>query len=257
MTTHRDTPVVPAASGVVDEWSEQGGRRDRCRRWCGRRHCRSAARDRGRCRPLDTDADELERVVGSLDPFGERLSFFAADIRDESQVNALAEHALKRSGRLHGWVNNAGTIELGPALETSRAAVVRQLDTNVVALLQCCQAAARAIGETGGAIVNVASNAGEVGFPDMVGYNASKAAVINLTRSLAEEWAGRGVNVNAVFPGSVRTAMLRRVAQYHAGKNHLETDEVLESFVPHQLGEPSSLSRWVVWSCFFCQTLRR
>ncbi|MCB1496815.1 MAG: SDR family oxidoreductase, partial [Bauldia sp.] len=64
----------------------------------------------------------------------------------------------------------------------------------------------------GGAIVNIASNAGKVGFGNMAAYNASKAAVINLTRSLAGEWAAAGVNVNAVCPGSVATPMLREVA---------------------------------------------
>jgi len=198
----------------------------------------------------DIDAEELAKTAESLDPSGERLGSYAADLGDEAQVNSLAEHALERFGSLHGWVNNAGTIELGPALETARDAVVRQLDTNVVALLQCCQAAVRAMAGAGGAIVNVASNAGKVGFPEMVAYNASKAAVINLTRNLAEEWAGRGINVNAVCPGSVRTAMLRRVAQYHAEKNHLETDEVLASFVSRQLGraiEPVEVGRVVVF----------
>ena len=75
-----------------------------------------------------------------------------------------------------------------------------------------CQAALRAFAGRSGAIVNIASNAGKVGFPNMAAYNATKAAVINLTRSLAREWAPLGVNVNAVCPGSVATPMLMEVA---------------------------------------------
>lgn len=200
----------------------------------------------------DTAAEGLRRVASNLDPSGHRLSFFAADICEQAQVEALAEHALERFGNLYGWVNNAGVLELGPALETTRGALVRQLEVNVVGLLQCCQVAARAIGRgsSGGAIVNVASNAGKVGFPDMVGYNASKAAVINLTRNLAREWAGLGINVNAVCPGSVRTSMLRQVAEHVAEKDGLATDEVLQSFVPHQLGraiEPVEVGRVIVF----------
>jgi NAD(P)-dependent dehydrogenase (short-subunit alcohol dehydrogenase family) len=197
----------------------------------------------------DIDSDGLAAVAKSFQGPSERLAIFAADIGEESHVNALSEHALERFGRLYGWVNNAGTVELSPALQTTRASFVGQLNTNVVALFQCCQAAARAIG-TAGAIVNVASNAGKVGFPDMVGYNASKAAVINLTRNLAEEWASSGINVNAVCPGSVSTPMLRRVAEYVAGKNDLDTDEVLAGFISHQLGraiDPLEVGRVVVF----------
>jgi len=200
----------------------------------------------------DAHSDQLEHALRSFDVPRDRLSSFVANICDEAQVNALAEHALERFGKLYGWVNNAGTIELGPALETTRTAVLTQLDTNVVALFQCCQAAVRAIlgGKSGGAIVNVASNAGKVGFPHMIGYSASKAAVINLTRNLAEEWAPLDINVNAVCPGSVRTAMLRRVAEYHAERNGLQTDEVLAGFISHQLSraiEPVEVGRVVVF----------
>jgi len=200
----------------------------------------------------DVHSEELEQASNSFDVPGDRLSFFAANICDEAQVDALADHALERFGKLYGWVNNAGTIELGPALETARNSIVAQLDTNVVALFHCCQAAVRAIlrGGSGGAIVNVASNAGKVGFPDMVGYSASKAAVINLTRNLAEEWAPLGINVNAVCPGSVRTAMLRRVVEYHATLQNVETDEVLAGFISHQLNraiEPVEVGRVVAF----------
>ena len=197
----------------------------------------------------DIDSDALSATANSLKATSENLAVFAADICQESNINALAERALERFGSLYGWVNNAGRVELSPALETSRETVVRQFEVNVVALFQCCQAAARAIG-AGGAIVNVASNAGKVGFADMVGYNASKAAVINLTRNLAEEWATRRINVNAVCPGSVSTPMLRQVASYVAEKNDLDTDQVLEGFISHQLGraiEPLEVGKVIVF----------
>ena len=99
------------------------------------------------------------------------------------------------------------------------------------------QAAFRAFGGKGGAIVNIASNAGKVGFPNMAAYNASKAAVINLTRSLAREWADRDINVNAVCPGSVATPMLREVADELAAKTGKGDAETLfAGMVPAQLG---------------------
>ena len=192
----------------------------------------------------DIDSDELATAAKGLQASSERLAIFPADIGEESHVHALNEHALERFGKLYGWDNNAGTVDLSPALQTTRASFVGQLSTNVVALFQCCQAAARAI-RTGRAIVNVASNAGKVGLPDMVGYNASKAAVINLTRNLAEEWATCGINVNAVCPGSVSTPMLRRVAEYLAGKTISTPTKCWRDSYPIRLVEPSSHSRSV------------
>ncbi|MCP4382788.1 MAG: SDR family oxidoreductase, partial [Hyphomicrobiales bacterium] len=87
-----------------------------------------------------------------------------------------------------------------------------------------------------GAIVNIASNAGKVGFPNMAAYNASKAAVINLTRSLAAEWADRGINVNAVCPGSVATPMLHEVAEELARDGKGDAGTLFAGMVPGQLG---------------------
>jgi meso-butanediol dehydrogenase/(S,S)-butanediol dehydrogenase/diacetyl reductase len=119
-------------------------------------------------------------------------------------------------GRLDGWVNNAGVLRLGPALEANATDFELQMRVNAQALLAGCQAAARrfAAQGTGGAIVNVASNAGKVGYRNMAGYNASKAAAISLTRSLSLEWAEARINVNAVCPGGVDTPMLREVAEW-------------------------------------------
>ena len=88
----------------------------------------------------------------------------------------------------------------------------------------------------GGAIVNVASNAGKVGYPNMAAYNASKAAVISLTRSLAGEWSAHGINVNAVCPGGVETPMLGEVARWIAERQGLEPEELLPQMKPALLG---------------------
>jgi NAD(P)-dependent dehydrogenase (short-subunit alcohol dehydrogenase family) len=88
-----------------------------------------------------------------------------------------------------------------------------------------------------GSIVNVASNAGKVGFPGQCDYNAAKAAVINLTRSLAMEFAPIGINVNAVCPGAVETEMLSEVAKFIVETNGQgDAVELMHSFAPSQLG---------------------
>ena len=84
--------------------------------------------------------------------------------------------------------------------------------------------------------MNVASNCGKVGFPNMAGYNASKAAVINLTRSLATEWAPLGINVNAVCPGAVDTPMLANVADWLADHQGGDADDILAGMALPQIG---------------------
>ena len=91
------------------------------------------------------------------------------------------------------------------------------------------------IGQGGGAIVNVASNAGKVGYRNMAGYNASKAAVVSLTRSLALEWAEHDINVNAVCPGGVDTPMLREVAEWLAPRLGQAPDALHAQMKPQQM----------------------
>src|SRR5258707_3479990 len=84
-------------------------------------------------------------------------------------------------------------------------------------------------------IVNVASNAGKVGYPNMAPYNAGKAAVISLTRSLAAEWAPHRINVNAVCPGGVDTPMLHGVAEWLAPRLGIEAARLHAQMKPHQM----------------------
>ena len=244
--------IAPGASEQIDEWSNRTVVVTGAARGIGLGIVEALLETRANVVLSDVESDELATAVRNLDPSSERTSSFVADISDEQQVDRLVNHTFERFGGPHGWVNNAGRIELGPALDAPRSALANQLETNVVGLFQCCQAAARAMARRheGGAIVNVASNAGKVGFPDMSGYNASKAAVISLTRSLAEEWAPLGINVNAVCPGSVQTVMLRRVAEYRAKRDGLDAEALLASFGPRQLKraiEPIEVGRVVVF----------
>ena len=156
---------------------------------------------------------------------------------DEAAVERFVSGAVAAFGRIDALVNNAGVICMGAALEESQAQLDLQFAVNVGGLFACCKAAAqRFIAQgTGGAIVNIASNAGKVGFPAMAGYNASKAAVINLTRTLAAEWAPQRINVNAVCPGSVETPMLRNVADFLSSQSGQPAEQHFSRMVPAQL----------------------
>jgi NAD(P)-dependent dehydrogenase (short-subunit alcohol dehydrogenase family) len=199
---------------------------------------------------LDLRADLAEETARRLDPSGARTFVHAVDVADPASVSRAAEAAGARFGRLSGWVNNAGIVQMAPAKDLSPEAWRREFDINVAGVMNGAQAAYRAFAESGGAIVNIASNAGKVGFPNMAAYNATKAAVINLTRSLAREWAAERINVNAVCPGSVATPMLREVADQLVAATGKSSDALFAGMTPAQLGrhiQPVEIGRIVAF----------
>ncbi|MGA4844471.1 SDR family NAD(P)-dependent oxidoreductase [Streptomyces sp. G45] len=133
----------------------------------------------------------------------------AADVSDPGAVDRAREEVLARFGRVDVLVNNAGIGMITPAEETPLDQWRRVIDVNLTGPFLLSQAFGTAMLESpaGGAIVNIASIAALGGIPDRVAYNASKHGLLGLTRTLAVEWGARGVRVNAVCPGFVRTEM--------------------------------------------------
>lgn len=180
------------------------------------------------------DAAETARLV---EAGGRQAHAVALDVTQPASLEAAVAATIGTLGRLDGWVNNAGVLRLDEALEARAEDFEAQMRVNAQAVLCGCQAAARRMIAQGGggAIVNVASNAGKVGYRNMAGYNASKAAVISLTRSLALEWAEAGINVNAVCPGGVDTPMLREVAEWLAPRLGRTPDALHAQMKPQQM----------------------
>lgn len=185
----------------------------------------------------DVDAIGAADTTRKVEASGGRAFAVSLDVTRSSDIDAAIEQMRKRFGRLDGWVNAAGVIRLGAAIEASREDWDVQFGVNARALMEACQAAARQMASQplGGAIVNVASNAGKVGYRNMAAYNASKAAVISLTRSLSMEWADRGININAVCPGGVDTPMLAGVAEWLAPRLGMESAALLTQMKPQQM----------------------
>ncbi|MEQ8399890.1 MAG: SDR family NAD(P)-dependent oxidoreductase [Roseitalea porphyridii] len=204
----------------------------------------------GRAGLIDLDENRVEKAAQTLDPSGETVIGLAADVTDRASMDAALGALRERFGRFDGLVNNAGIVRLGPATEMKPADFDAEYAVNVKGVLVASQAATALMAGEGGAIVNVASNAGKVGYPNMAGYNASKAAVINLTRSLSLEWAADGINVNAVCPGGVATDMLGAVADFISEKSGTDRNELFGSMVPAQLGrhiEPVEVGRVIAF----------
>lgn len=200
----------------------------------------------------DLDRAAAEETADLILEAGHRAMAGPLNVTRRDAVEASIQAAVDHFGRLDGLVANAGVIRMTSVLEASAEDHAVQFQVNVEGLLSCCQLAARRMIDQGGggAIVNVASNAGKVGYPNMASYNASKAAVINFTRSLAAEWAEHGINVNAVCPGGVNTPMLGDVADWLAPRIGGDRDELLAAMVPAQLGrhvEPIEVGRVVAF----------
>lgn len=189
----------------------------------------------GRVALMDLDRAKVEAAAGALGA-GDRAMGVAADVTKPASLKSAFDTVAAKWGRLDGLVNNAGIVRLGPADETTPEGLDLELAVNVKGVLLASQVAAGHLAGKGGAIVNIASNAGKVGYRNMAGYNASKAAVINLTRSLALEWAERGINVNAVCPGGVATDMLKSVAEFLAPRIGQDEKALFDTMYPAQLG---------------------
>src|SRR6185312_15205207 len=149
----------------------------------------------GKVALIDLDVAAARATAAEFDPEGERTLPLSGDVTNPVTLAAAVAAATKKLGPLSGWVNNAGIVQMIPATEFSPEKWDREFAVNVAGVMNGAQAAYRAFADRGGAIVNIASNAGKVGFPNMAAYNATKAAVINLTRSLAREWSGEKINV--------------------------------------------------------------
>ena len=199
----------------------------------------------------DIQQDGGAETATMVEKLGVRASAFTMDVTSEASVAQTLEAVVREFGHLDVLVNNAGVIKMNPFLDISATDYAATFDVNVKGVLLCSQLAAKQMmrQDGGGAIVNIASNAGKVGYPSMADYNASKAAIISLTRSMAAELAPH-INVNAVCPGGVRTDMLRGVADWLAERSGEDSESLLQNFPPEQLGrliEPVEVGRVVAF----------
>lgn len=184
-------------------------------------------------------------LAAELRAQGVRAEYLRADVRREADVRALVEQVGERFGRLDVAVNNAGTEgQLGPLTEQSEDNYRATFETNVLGTLLCLKHEMRVMLKQGhGAIVNLSSIAGQVGFSGASVYVASKHAVEGLTKSAALEGAAVGVRVNAVAPGPVQTEMLDRFT----GGNEDAKSGFLASLPARRAGTPEEIAQTIVF----------
>lgn len=171
----------------------------------------------------------------------------ALDVRSTTSVEAAAADIASRLGRPTILVNNAGVNRIGAAESLTDDDWDAVVDVDLAGVFRCCRVfGTQMLSAGGGAIVNVGSIIGAlVGMPGRAPYGAAKAGVVGLTRVLAVEWADRGVRVNALLPGPVRTPM---VAEAMA-RGIVDEQEVVDHTPAGRLAEPEDVAGAVVALC--------
>ncbi|MCU1512981.1 MAG: family oxidoreductase [Microbacteriaceae bacterium] len=154
-------------------------------------------------------AELLAHTVAGLRAMGATAESVVVDITDAASIDSLVAFTLEHFGRIDCWVNNAGSAsaaDVGPMIDIDENQWDRVVDLNFKATFFACQAAARAM-TAGGSIINITSRSASNPNPNTGNYGAAKAAVENLSSTLAVEWGHLGIRVNCVAPGLVLTEL--------------------------------------------------
>jgi NAD(P)-dependent dehydrogenase (short-subunit alcohol dehydrogenase family) len=193
----------------------------------------------------DVDLEEAANVAAALESIGGRAEAIRLDVADRVAVDEATAALFQRHGRIDVLVNNAGIVRNAPAAEMSIDDWKSVIDIDLGGVFHCSQAIGRRMVAAGrGAIVNVSSICGEIAvYPQpQASYNAAKAGVNLLTKSLAVEWARKGVRVNAVAPGYVATELTLR------GRSNPEWFDVWMQMTPMgRLGDPREIANAVLF----------
>lgn len=183
------------------------------------------------------DAERLKTLADEL-----RAEAYPVDATQFEETSTCAEAIAQRLGRLDGVANCVGSLLLKPAHTTTETEWMATLATNLTSAFAVLRAAAKAMSANGGSIVLVSSAAGRLGLANHEAIAAAKAGVIGLTLSAAATYAPRGIRINCVAPGLVRTPMTARLT---ANEASLKASTAMHAL--GRVGEPADVAGAMEW----------
>lgn len=191
----------------------------------------------------DPDLVAAEKTMKALEELGVESESHRLDVSSREDVEARFKEILSRLQRVDVLVNNAGITRDALLMRMSEEQWDTVIRVNLKSVFNCTQAVVRTmVKQRVGRIVNISSVAGQIGNPGQANYAASKAGIMGFTKTLAREVAGRGITVNAVAPGFIRTEM-----------TDVLSDKVKDSFLQlipmGRAGEPEDVAEAVCWLC--------
>lgn len=190
-------------------------------------------------------AAAAEEVVDHVKKAGRDAIAVKANIAHQDDVSALFKSALDKFGRVDVVVNNAGITRDGLAIRMKQDQWQEVIDVNLTGVFMCTQAAAKLmLKQRSGRIINISSVVGLFGNAGQANYAAAKAGVIGLTQTIARECASRGINVNAVAPGFIRSDMTASLAEEEIAKmvpmNRVGTPEEVAGLIRFLAVDPAA-----------------
>ena len=191
----------------------------------------------------DPDDSASQTTLGLLNQQGAEAESHRVDVSNFGDVEGLFEDIIERHGRVDVLINNAGIARDTLLMRMSEEVWDAVIGVNLKSVFNCTQAVIRSmIKNKAGRIVSISSVVGQIGNPGQANYAASKAGIMGFTKSIAREVAGRGITVNAVAPGYIKTDMTESLPDK-------VRDAFLEQIPLKRIGEPKDVAEAVYWLC--------
>ncbi len=189
----------------------------------------------------DINLEKAQETANEIQSLGKRSVAMRVNVADFKEVEKMVETIVEQLGRIDILVNNAGITRDRLILRMTEEDWDAVLDVNLKGTFNCTKAAIRYMSkQKSGKIVSIASVTGEMGNPGQANYGASKAGVIGFTKTIAREFAARGINVNAIAPGFIQTAMTDAIPE--------KAKEELKRMIPmERLGRPEDVAEAVLF----------
>jgi len=200
----------------------------------------------------EIDINSANKVAREIKSLNQDCFVVRTDISNGEEVYNMVAMVKDKFNRIDILVNNAGVLLKAPVMDTSEKDWQKIIDVNLKGVFLCSQAVAKEmIKQRSGKIINISSMAGKTGPSGEGAYAASKSAVITLTKTLAQELAPYGINVNAVCPGLIETEMFEKVCKEGAALQEITVEQLKEYYISRiplgRIGKPEDVANLVLF----------